>query len=180
MNEPLKQDDSSNDGNSPPAQDVLMAEVRYGIVYGEMNEVFNGHMHRIFSFITILSGLLTGGSIVPLLGRVDQEIVVPWMLAFGVITALAFSAQKAFKFNEREAKFRKAKAAFQSLEGSGWNMSKADLQRRLAALRKDAPSEGAWLAPLAYNRACAELGHPDYQMPVSAPAKIVWSVTAWA
>lgn len=178
MNKLLNDGGPSTDSEASPAHEVLMAEVRYGIVYGEMNEVFNGHLHRMLSFLSILAGSLAGGALLTLLGKIDQSLVIPWTFGFGVVAALAFSAQKAFKFNERESKFRKAKAAFQALEGSGWSMTTKELQKKLAALRKDAPSEGIWLAPLAYNRACAELGHSDVHMPVSASARIAWSLAA--
>ena len=180
MNGTTNRTDVADNSNVPPTQDILMAEVRYGIVFGEMNEVFNSHLHRLLTFFSISSGLLTGTSVLPIIGKISSEVVLPWTLTFAVIAALAFAAQKAFKFSEKAEKFRKAKAAFQALEGTGWDMSRNDLQKEIAKLRKNAPSEGAWLAPLAYNRACVELGHSEVQIPVSTPAKFVWSVTAWA
>ena len=176
---PLSQEGSVMDttssaelGAKPGSQPILMAEVRYGIVFGEMNEVFNGRVNRILTFLWTIAAALSGGSLLALLGKVDQSMVLFWTLGLAVISALALSAQKAFKFHEREGKFHSAKKAFQDLEGKGWSMNQGTLNRELAKLRANAPSGGTWLASLAYNRACNELGHPDFQIDV--PPKVRW------
>lgn len=158
---------------APRTPEVLMAEVRYGIVFGELNEVFNGRVHRFLSFLWIASAALTGGGgVVTLMNRVDPTVALPWTIGIGIVSALALAAQKAFKFNEREARFREAKRAFGVLEGKGWAMAVGTLQKEVAKLQANSPSGGWWLAPLAYNRACMELGHPEVQITVPGSSKL--------
>jgi hypothetical protein len=175
----VKMDDSTKVNEAAPrTHEVLMAEVRYGIVFGEMNEVFNGRVHRFLSFLWISAAALTGGALLTLLGRLDPTIALPWTISLGIVAAVAGAAQKAFKFQDRETKFRETKAAFQEVEGRGWSMNQSALQKELAKLRAKAPSGGTWLAPLAYNRACRELGHPEVQMPVPKPLKLAAGLAA--
>lgn len=171
-------DQSDAVGAVPRTQEVLMAEVRYGIVFGEMNEVFNGRVHRLLSFLWICAAALTGGSLLTIMGKLEPTVVLPWTVALGIIAAVAGSAQKAFKFQEREALFRAAKKSFEDLEGRGWSMNHGALQKEIGKVRAGAPSGGSWLAPLAYNRACKELGHPEVQLHVSGPAKMLASLAA--
>jgi hypothetical protein len=174
----VMEDMKSELGATPRTTEVLMAEVRYGIVFGEMNEVFNGRIHRFLSFLWMSAAALSAGSLVTLIGKLDQSAVLPWTITLGIVAALAGAAQKAFKFHEREAAFRTAKAAFQELEGRGWSMNQSALQKELAKLLKNAPAGGSWLAPLAYNRACRELGYPDVQMPVHGAMKLAAPLVA--
>lgn len=173
-------EDMKEVGASPSSVENLMAEVRYAIVFGEMNEVFNGHVHRLLSFLWIFAAALSGGSLLTLLGKLEPSVVLPWTIVLGIISAFAVSSQRAFKFQEKEVSFRKAKMEFQLLEGRGWSMSQEELQKTVAKLRSGAPSGGAWLAPLAYNRACNELGHSDFQIDVPTPTRIVWRMAEWA
>lgn len=146
----------------PGSQPVLMAEVRYGIVFGEMNEVFNRRMNALLMFALTLAGLLSAGGFVSNLTKVlPGEAVLWWSVGLGVVTALSQAARIAFKFKEREAEFKAAKRVFQELEGRGWSMNQGTLYKELAKLRGNAPSGGTWLASAAFNKACEELGHPD-------------------
>ena len=141
---------------------VLMSEVRYGIVFGEMNEVFNRRVSGLLLFVVTLAGLLSAGGFISNLSKVlPSESVLWWSVGLGVLTALAQAARIAFKFKEREAEFRAAKRAFQELEGRGWTVNQNTLYQDLAKLRANAPSGGDWLASAAFNKACAELGHPE-------------------
>ena len=146
----------------PGSIPVLMSEVRYGIVFGEMNEVFNRRVSGLLLFVVTLAGLLSAGGFISNLSKVlPSESVLWWSVGLGVLTALAQAARIAFKFREREADFRAAKRAFQELEGRGWSMNQNTLYKDLAKLRANAPSGGDWLASAAFNKACAELGHPE-------------------
>ena len=146
----------------PGSQPVLMSEVRYGVVFGEMNEVFNARMNGLLVFIITLCGLLSVGGFTTNLTKVLPQDSVLWLsIGLAVLTAIAHASKVAFKFKEREAEFRIAKKAFQDLEGRGWSMNQGTLYKELAKLRGAAPAGGAWLASAAFNKACAELGYPE-------------------
>jgi hypothetical protein len=162
---------------APRTQEVLMAEVRFGIVFGEMNEVFNGRINKTLLFFTCLAGLLTaGGGVLSILGKTDQSTVLVCTLVLSIVTALAESARRAFKFHERETAYRKAKNEFIDLEAKGWSMNQGTLQKELAKLLKNAPAGGSWLSTLAYNKACREIGHPEVQMEVPSLTRLAASL----
>lgn len=171
---------------SPGSIESLMADVRYGIVFGEMNEAFNNHIHHTFSFVWIFCASLgtttfAGGSLLAWLGKFGYEYVAIASILLGGASAAARSMQKAYKFNERAAQFRKTKIEFQRLETKGWSMSIENLRSAIGKLQEKAPIGGSWVAPLAYNKACEELGYPEVKMPVPARTKIVWNVSGeWA
>lgn len=162
----------------PGSVPVLMAEVRYGIVFGELNELFYAKVHKAMLFISILCVSLGAGSLLGLLGKFDPTVVVAWALSLAVLGAVANAAGRAFKFEKREADFKAAKVAFQDLEGRGWSMNQGTLDKEIKKLRKNAPAGGGWLAAYAYNRACRELGHPSFSMPVRGAARIIGSLIA--
>jgi hypothetical protein len=146
----------------PGSQAVLMSEVRYGIVFGEMNEVFNTRANSLLVFITSLATALAAGGFVSLLSKaLDHETVLLWAIGAAIFGALSAAAKVAFKFKERAEQFRVAKKAFQDLEGRGWSMNQNTLTKELAKLRSNAPSGGGFLASAAFNKACAELGYPE-------------------
>ena len=157
----------------PRTLEVVMAEVRYGIVFGEMNEVFNSRVHRVLNFLALAAVALSGAALLGLLKEVLQPSTVTWW-AVGCIAvaALAKAADVAFRFKERANEFRAAKSGFQVLEGTGWSSNLNTVQKELAKLRSNAPAGGSWIAPLAYNKACKELGHPDVQMPIPGSTQI--------
>lgn len=162
---------------APGSVPVLMAEVRYAIVFADMNESAYRFVHRTLLFAGFICGGLSGSTIVPLLAKTaPQEVVVAWMLGLAALSVISFSARKAFGFDKRADDFQKAKAKFQTLEGKGWTMAQQDLQNRIATLRADAPTGGQWLAAAAYNKACKELGHPEFQMPVPISARVLAAV----
>jgi hypothetical protein len=150
----------------PGSQEVLMAEVRYAIVFGEMNELFFGRLHRLLLAVVIFAGIIAAsGGLGTLIAKEAAAAGVTWLapLSFWslLLAAIAEALRRAFAFDKREAKFRKAKEEFQDLEGKGWSMAQGTLQKEIAKLRKNAPSGGSWLASSAFNRACEELGHPE-------------------
>ena len=162
-----------------------MAEVRYGIVFGEVNELFNGQMHRILTMLTLVSTgfTVTGASgVLQILTQMDKSFALTWTFCWLAIGVLAFAAQRAFNFKDKETRFKTAKNSFQHLEGLGWKIRSETLHKSLVNLRQNAPSGGDWLAPVAYNRACAELGYGDgeFQMDVPARASIAWKIAEWA
>jgi hypothetical protein len=100
----------------PGSQAVLMSEVRYGIVFGEMNEVFNTRANSLLVFITSLATALAAGGFVSLLSKaLDHETVLLWAIGAAIFGALSAAAKVAFKFKERAEQFRVAKKAFQDL-----------------------------------------------------------------
>ena len=158
----------------PGSQPVLMSEVRYGIVFGEMNEVFNHRVNSLLFFMLTLCGLLSaGGFITNLKGVLPGEAVFVWSVVLGAVTAVTQAARLAFKFKERAAEFRAAKKAFQELEGRGWSMNQGTLTKEIARLRANAPSGGDWLASAAFNKACAELGYPDRKRRMPAHIRFI-------
>lgn len=164
---------------APGTLPVLMGEVRYGIVFADMNEAAYRFAHRALLFAGFVCAGLSGSAVVPLLSKSSsQETVVAWMLGLAALSVISFSARKAFRFDQRADAFQKAKSKFQLLEGKGWGMAPHDLQSRLATLRSDAPTGGQWLAAAAYNKACEELGHPEFQMPVPVPARLFGSMAS--
>jgi hypothetical protein len=158
---------------------VLMAEVRYGIVFGEMNEIFNGRLHRTLKFLSLVcGGLSAAGFLTRSTPAVGIEFLTWWSLFLGASSIVAGSVMLAFRFDERERRFCEAKKGFQTLEGRGWGLAQGTLQRELAKLLSHAPAGGDWLAALAYNRACRELGHPEVQMDVPATNRMFYGVLA--
>ncbi|NML47178.1 hypothetical protein HHL11_25755 [Ramlibacter sp. G-1-2-2] len=158
---------------APGTLPVLMAEVRYAIVFADMNEASYRFIHRALLFAGFICAGLSGSTVVPLLTKTaSPEVVVIWTLGLAALSVVSFSAQKAFGFDKRADAFQKARAKFQLLEGKGWTMAPHDLQSRIATLRSDAPTGGQWLAAAAYNKACEELGHPEFHMPVPVPARL--------
>ena len=146
----------------PGSQPVLMSEIRYGIVFGEMNEVFNSRMNSFVVFASTLAGVLSASGVVAQVTKATSgDVAIWWALALGVLSAVAYAAKVAFRFKERERDFRDAKVKFQELEGRGWGMHQSALMKEVAKLRAGAPAGGSWLASAAFNKACAELGYPD-------------------
>lgn len=168
----------------PESQPVLMAEVRYGVVFGELNELFYGRLHRLLLAVSIFAAILiAGGGVGTVIAKEAANLgladflkqVTFWSLLAGAVSE---SVRRAFKFDQREAAFRKAKEEFQELEGKGWSMALGTLQRELAKLRKNAPAGGEWLASSAFNKACQELGHPERHRHVPAPVEWIRMVMA--
>lgn len=165
------------DSGSPVTHEVLMAEVRYGIVFGDMSEVLHSRINRTLLFITIFCGALSSGSLLTLLGKYTPEMVLPWTIGLFVVSALAESLRRGYDFGAKAKVYASFREQFQELEGRGWSMNQGSLLKELAKLRKNAPPGGGVLAALAYNRACRELGHPDVQMKLDTQAKALsWVV----
>lgn len=146
-------------------QEILMAEVRYAVVFGEMNELAYGRLHKLLVWVTTFGALLTGGGALALAARLTGDTAAAITLLLGIVTAAAEATRRAYRFDQREAAFREARKAFQDLEGRGWGLSVASLAREVAKLRARAPAGGSWLAAAAFNRACEELGHPERHRP---------------
>ena len=160
----------------PQAQtkEVLMSEVRYGIVFGSMNEEWNGRADKWLKTFSYAAVALTATGLLSVFSSVaGPSVTAIWTAAWAILGALAWSSRRGFEFEKREDEFKKAKKAFQTLEGKGWGLSREQLAREIAKLRNDAPAGGQWLAPLAYNKACRELGYPEKQMPVPCVVHIL-------
>lgn len=150
----------------PGSQEVLMSEVRYAIVFGEMNEIVNGRIHRLLTWITVFAAIMTVGGAAVVIGKAAASAGISQGLALAtfillVIAAAAEATKRACKFDQKEAAFREAKKNFQELEGRGWQMNQGNLAKEIAKLRAKAPAGGSWLASAAFNKACAELGYPE-------------------
>lgn len=164
---------------APGTVPVLMAEVRYGIVFAEMNEVFYSRIHKFLMFLTILCGILSATGFVTLGAKLtSSQTMLVMSFGLAVVSAFAEAARRAYKLDSRAKEFANAKKTFQTLEGKGWAMTQRDLQKELAKLRGSAPAGGGWLANIAYNRACEELGHPEYHIDVSAPIRVLGAALA--
>jgi hypothetical protein len=166
---PARQDglkDKVMDPSLPRTKEEMMSEVRYGVVFADMNESANAWLRGVSVFLTALCALLTTGGFAALALKAAPDYFLWWSLGLGAVAAVALAANKAFKFAEREEQFRAAKTAFQTLEGKGWCMEADSLDKELHQLRNKAPTGGRWLAELAYNRTCREIGHPEVRIPV--------------
>lgn len=155
-----------------PDEAVLMAEVRYAIVFAEMNEVVNMRLHKLCVWITTFATILTVGGAAAVITKYAgaagfTDALTAWTLVVALVAAAAEATKRSYKFDQQAEAFRKAKQAFQDLEARGWSMNLGSLQKEIAKLRKGAPSTGEWLASAAFNKACAELGYPERhrQMP---------------
>jgi hypothetical protein len=167
-------------GAPPGSKPVLMAEVRYAIVFAEMNELVCTRLHKLFVFLTILSASLTAAGFVTVLTKAFSEsTVIWWTLGVALVAALSNAARTAFKLEKRAADYATAKKKFQRLEGEGWSLGQTDLQNKIAKLRSEAPAGGTWLASAAYNKACEEIGHPESQMPVPVYVRILEGTLAF-
>jgi hypothetical protein len=163
----------------PGSKPVLMAEVRYAIVFAEMNELVCARVHKLLLFLVILSASLSATGFVTLLTKAFSETtVIWWALGLAAVAAVSSAARSAFKLDKRAVEYAAAKKKFQKLEGEGWTIGQVELQNKLAKLRADAPSGGSWLASAAYNKACEELGHPEFHMRVPAYVRFVGGALA--
>lgn len=155
-------------------KEELMSEVRYGIVFASMNEDWNCRLRKAFNLLTYAAAGFSGVGAMALIGKLGgSDFATWWTAGWALLSVLSAAITKAYHFDKREAEFRKAKAEFESLEGKGWSLHHSDLQRQLGKLRAAAPNGGQWLAPLAYNKACTELGYPDVKMRVSCFANVL-------
>ncbi len=158
----------------PGTVPVLMAEVRYGIVFGEMNEVFNGRLHRTLKFVGLLCAGLSATSLLQILTKaIGTEAIAIWAAVFAVLAVVCTALIAAYRFDKRESEFRAAKAAFQELESKGWGMRQDLLSKEINKIRKTAPVGGSWLASAAYNRACEELGHKEYHREMPGVVRVL-------
>jgi len=172
-------EDSTVPEAKPGTVPVLMAEVRYGIVFGEMNEVFNGRLHRTLKFLGYLCAGLTATSLLQLVTKaLGPEAIAIWSASFAVLGAVCAALIAGYRFDKREADFRAAKAAFQDLESKGWAMRQDQLSKEINKIRKSAPAGGSWLASAAYNKACEELGHKEYHRDMPGVVRLLSGLAA--
>jgi hypothetical protein len=159
---------------TPRTVEVLMSEVRYGIVFATMNEVFNGRMHRLMNWAVALGVGFTATGFIGHFADVGvRDFSQWWAFAWAAIGVVAGASNKVFNFAAKETAYRKAKQQFLDLEAKGWDMTAAALLRDLNKLIGDAPSGGRWLAEIAYNRTCEQLGRYEYKIPVPPFRRII-------
>ena len=130
---------------------VAMAEVRFGVEYGSLNERLWRHVDTSLNLFTVLCGALA------LAGALS---VTSWLAAAaGVALAINSALQITWQPLKRSIEFRDARFAFHDLARRAGSMPLAELDAALEDLRRAAPIGSDWLLMPAQNRVHAQFGH---------------------
>ncbi len=129
-----------------------VADVRYGIVYGSLNERFWQRADTTLNLVQILFGALA------LTGALAASGILAAVA--GVVLACVSAVQLTLQPGRRSFEFREARRQFHELAAQAWSMPLAEVDQRLEQLRYSAPNGLAALARPAQEMVDAAHGHP--------------------
>ncbi len=130
---------------------TAVAEVRFGVEFGSLNERLWRHVDTGLNLITVLFGALA------LAGAMS---VTSWMAATaGVVLAVVSALQLTWQPLKRSIEFRDARYGFHDLAQQAAGMSVAEIDVALEHLRRVSPIGSDWLLVPALNRVHAQFGH---------------------
>lgn len=144
--------------DTPQRQRTLghaVAEVRFGIEYGVLNERFWQHADTALNWVQVMAGALavagfvTGG---------------PMLAAAGLVLAVVSGTQIALQPARRAFAFREARAGWHDLNKRAWQMSLHELDCALEDLRKTAPVGLHALKQPAHNAVARREGAPVHPL----------------
>lgn len=132
---------------------IAVAEVRFGIQYGALNERFWHHLDTALNLVQISCGALA------LAGAIAQGTQ---LVAVGAVVLACVSAvQLTLQPTRRSIAFRDARRLFHELNARAWQLSLQDLDAALERLRADAPPGLAALLMPAQNIVHRQHGGSD-------------------
>jgi hypothetical protein len=132
-----------------------VAEVRFGIEYGALNERFWQNIDTVLNWVQVMAGALAVG------GYVTGG---PMLATAGAVLAAVSGTQIALQPARRAYTFREARAAWHDLNKRAWQMSLHELDAALEELRKTAPVGLQSLKQPAANAVALREGAPVYPL----------------
>lgn len=131
---------------------IAVAEIRYGIEYGSVNEVFWRKLDTMASVCQAVAGSLAFAGAFSPSGDLFKFA--------GAAIAVVSATQLVVKPMERAFAFRDARIKFHDLAKRAWDMPLRAIDAELEDLRAHAPRGSTLLAPIALNRVNRQMGHP--------------------
>lgn len=132
-------------------REIAVAEVRFAIEFGSLNERFWRRIDSGLNFTTIAFGALA------LTGAMQSQ---PWLSASsGIVLAIVSALQIGLQPFKRSVDFRDAKRAFHDLNARSPSLDLADIDAELERLRRDAPQGVDALSMPALNIVNQRHGH---------------------
>lgn len=136
-------------------QAQAVADVRYGIAYGALNERFWQKLDTTLNLAQILAGALA------LSGAFAQAPTVAGVA--GTVVAVVSAFQLALQPTRKSIDFRDARRRFHELNARAWQMPLHELDAELEQLRMSAPNGLAALARPALFQVDAQHGSPRHE-----------------
>lgn len=128
-----------------------VADVRFGITYGSLNERFWQRLDTTLNLTQVLFGALALTGALAAMG--------PLAGVAGVVLAVVSALQLTLQPGRRSIDFRDARRAFHALNAKAWQMPLHELDAALEELRMNAPNGLAALNRPALHMLDAQHGH---------------------
>ncbi|MBQ0946335.1 hypothetical protein KAK07_23550 [Ideonella sp. 4Y16] len=146
---------------------AAVSDVRYAVIYGELNERF---WTRIDTALSLVSAIGGSAAVATFLAQSNLANAVA-----GAVLALAGVLGLVLRPGQKASQFREARIGYLNLLGRAWSMQVGEVDAERARLEAAAPIGLDGLGPVAWNRLVIQLGDED-----RAQGLTTWqSVLAW-
>lgn len=148
---------ATNDG-ACRTQAQAVAEVRYAIEYGAMNERLWQRLDTALNLTQATAGALALAGAMATQGRAAAVA--------GVVLAIVSALQLTLQPTRRSVAFRDVRLGLHDLAKRAWQLPLAELDAALEDVRKTAPQGLAALGRPAFNAVQRQHGHADKVLPL--------------